>query len=86
LEGKKTFTRSEMIARIGIAPIAIGAFAALVAEADASDNKAQFKYQNKPNGKKKCSGCSLFKPPHGCSVVSGTISPNGYCIAYAPKG
>jgi hypothetical protein len=86
LEAKKTLTRSEMIARIGMAPIAIGAFAALVAEADAADNKAQFKYQTKPNGKKMCSNCSLFKAPNKCSVVTGVISPKGYCIAYAPKG
>ena len=54
--------------------------------ASAADNKKQFKYQDKPgkNGQK-CSGCSLFKPPHGCSVVTGTISPNGWCIAWAKK-
>ncbi len=82
----KNVTRSEMLARLATAPIAIGAFAALVAQADAADNKAQFKYQNKPNGKKMCSNCSLFKAPNKCSVVSGVISPKGYCIAYAAKG
>ena len=28
---------------------------------------------------------SLFKPPHGCAVVTGTISPNGWCTAWVKK-
>ena len=85
MEGKNTITRGELLARIGVAPIAIGAFAALAAEAEAADNKKQFKYQNKPHGKAKCSGCALFKAPNHCAVVTGTISPNGWCTAYSPK-
>ena len=81
----KNVTRSEMLARLGMAPIAIGAFAAMIAEADAADNKAQFKYQNKPKGSQKCSGCQLFIKPNKCSVVTGTISPNGWCQAYSAK-
>jgi len=54
--------------------------------ADAADNKAQFKYQDHPGkGGAKCAQCSLFKPPHSCKVVTGVISPNGWCIAFAKK-
>jgi hypothetical protein len=26
-----------------------------------------------------------WEPPNACKIVSGTIDPNGWCIAYAPK-
>ena len=54
--------------------------------AEAADNKAQFKYQDKPgkNGAK-CAGCRFFKAPSSCSIVTGKISPNGWCIAFAKK-
>lgn len=54
--------------------------------ASAADNKKQFKYQDKPGpGGKKCAGCRFFRAPHGCSIVTGTISPNGWCIAWAKR-
>ncbi len=81
----KNVTRSQVLARLGMAPIAIGAFAAMIAEADASDNKKQFAYQSKPKGAAKCSGCALFVAPNKCNVVTGVISPNGWCKAYAKK-
>jgi hypothetical protein len=67
------------------------AIAPSAAEAAATGTKAQFKYVDHPSGSKKCSGCSLYiankdaKKNGTCKVVAGSISPNGYCIAYAPK-
>jgi hypothetical protein len=62
------------------------AVGATLSAAQAADNKKQFKYQDKPGpGGKKCSQCRFFRPPHGCSIVTGTISPNGWCIAWAKK-
>jgi hypothetical protein len=52
----------------------------------ATDNKAQFKYQDKPGPSgHRCSQCQLFKPPHSCAVVHGVISPNGWCTAWVKK-
>lgn len=48
-------------------------------------SKAAMKYQDHPDGDKKCSGCMQFEPPNSCKVVDGTISPNGYCIAWVKK-
>ncbi len=79
-------TRHKALGRLIVLP----ALAAILTEttlvADAADNKKQFKYQNKPgkNGQK-CSGCRLFKPPASCQVVTGTFSPNGWCIAWVAK-
>jgi High potential iron-sulfur protein len=79
-------TRKEALRSLIVLPALAGALAFGTATADAADNKAQFKYQNHPNANgQKCSTCSLFKPPNACKVVTGTISPNGWCVAYSPK-
>ena len=51
------------------------------------------KYQDKPEGDKKCSTCMQFIPGKtakdlgGCKVFAGDteISPEGYCSAWAKK-
>lgn len=54
-------------------------------------SKAVAKYQDKPNGDKKCSNCNLFIPGKTstgdgtCQVVEGSISPEAYCILYSKK-
>lgn len=91
----KTIPRSRMLAKLLLAPIAIGAFAALRAEADAAptmDKKAAA-YVTHPNGHKECSGCALFiaaksnpkKSAGTCKLVKGPIAPNAYCKFFTPK-
>lgn len=86
-------TRSQMLARLGMAPIAIGAFAAMIAESDAATKmgtspKAALKYQDKPMGAAECDNCASFINPKkkgakgGCTIVAGPISPKGWCQAY----
>lgn len=88
-------TRAGMIQKLAVAPIAIGALAALQAEAEAAasvDPKAA-SYQTKPNGGKQCSTCSLFIPAKSspmksagtCKIVKGAISPTGWCKFYSAK-
>lgn len=62
------------------------------ASADSSkSSQASMHYQTTPNGGKQCSGCQFFIPAQdpkaegSCKVVDGSISPNGYCIAYTAK-
>jgi high potential iron-sulfur protein len=80
----KSVSRGLVLRRIAAIPFAALAVGATLSAAQAADNKKQFKYQDKPgkNGQK-CSGCKLFVKPHGCKVVTGKISPNGWCIAWA---
>ena len=47
--------------------------------------KEAMKYQDKPSGDKQCSNCSQFTAPSGCKIVEGTVSPQGYCIAWVKK-
>ena len=91
----KTTSRADMLAKLAMAPIAIGALAALRAEAEAAatmDPKSpSVAYQTKPNAGKQCSTCSLFiagkdaKSNGTCQVVKGPISPSGWCKLYSPK-
>jgi hypothetical protein len=84
-------TRTDFMRGIVVLPALAALLVAGAAVAQAKGSQAQFKYQTKPNGSKKCSNCTLFIPgktatANGtCKVVDGTISPNGYCIAYAAK-
>jgi hypothetical protein len=80
-------TRGKVISLLAGLPLAVAAMTeGASADDDSGGTKAQLKYQSKPGPKgQKCSGCALFKAPAACSVVKGKISPNGYCIAYAPK-
>ena len=55
--------------------------------ANAQDKIAQdqVQYQKTPKDGNKCSMCVNWDPPNACKIVAGTIDPNGWCIAYAPR-
>ncbi len=86
-------SRKEALKAFIVLP-ALAGLAALGATsiAEAKAPKSQFKYQAKPHGSQKCSGCALYIPGKSktangqCKIVDGSISPNGWCTAYAPKG
>lgn len=92
-EKDKLTSRAQALQRLAAMPIAIGAFAALQAEAQAAPTMTQkaANYQTKPNGGKECGGCSLFIPGKSatangsCKLVQGSISPHGWCKFYTPK-
>jgi High potential iron-sulfur protein len=86
MDSSKSQTRKEALRTLIVLPALAGAIALGTETADASDNKKQFHYQDKPGpGGKKCAGCRFFRTPNGCSIVTGTISPNGWCIAWAKR-
>lgn len=80
-------TRREALKRIVVLPALAAALAAgEAAPALAADNKKQFHYQDHPSTKgQKCSGCRFFRKPNKCSIVTGTISSNGWCIAWVRR-
>ena len=82
-----TLSRRSMLKRVVVLSGAAcgGLLSNRQARAQAKASKAAMKYQDHPDGDKKCSECMQFMPPDGCKVVEGTISPNGYCIAFVKK-
>lgn len=91
MNGSGKYTRKEIIGTLIALPAFAAAVASVAAPAQAKASQASFKYQNTPKGSAKCSGCKLFiagpsKTANGsCKVVDGTISPNGWCIAFSAK-
>jgi hypothetical protein len=62
------------------------ALAAVAAPAAAATKMAPSAvgYRAKPQGAARCDGCTQWQAPGACKIVSGTISPNGWCTLYAP--
>jgi hypothetical protein len=88
----KRISRADALKGIIVLPALAASFGALSLEADAAkSSKAAVKYQDRPKGAQKCSGCRFFikgknaKANGTCQVVSGSISPNGWCTAWAKK-
>jgi High potential iron-sulfur protein len=42
-------------------------------------------YQDSPKNGQECDKCTNWQPPNACTIVDGTISPHGWCGAFAPK-
>ncbi len=42
-------------------------------------------YQPTPKGAARCDNCVQWQGPDACKVVSGTISPSGWCTLYMRK-
>jgi len=40
-------------------------------------------YQPTPKEWKKCLYCTYFQAPNACAIVSGTVSPQGWCNHFA---
>lgn len=89
MNNEDALSRRKLLARLTAVPIAIGAFAALQAEAEAKAPQLAVAYRNKPHGSKSCDECRSFIRVRGhreanghCKKVAGSISPNGYCVLW----
>lgn len=83
---RKTFLGS-LIVLPALASVTIRA-----ASADtAKSSQASMHYQTTPNNGQQCSKCNFFIPGSNasdngtCKIVDGSISPNGWCIAFNAK-
>jgi hypothetical protein len=59
-----------------------GAAAGLAAPTALAQQKmpqAEAEYQDRPRNGLTCAACSLFRPPRSCEIVTGDISPDGWC-------
>ena len=85
-------SRSDALKGIIVLPALAATFGSLTLEAQAAkQSKGSVKYQNHPKGSQKCAGCRFFikgttaSASGACQIVSGSISPNGWCVAWAKK-
>jgi hypothetical protein len=42
-------------------------------------SKSAAAYRAAPHGGENCANCVYFQAPHGCAVVSGSVSAQGWC-------
>jgi len=73
--------------KAGLAILGIAGAAGIAGRAEAQSAKADpstVGYQTKPSNGQQCSGCIQWAPPNACKIVSGTISPSGWCELYSP--
>jgi hypothetical protein len=84
---KKPATRRAAI-KTGLGLLGVAGGVSVAATARAQSAKADpstVGYQTKPSNGQQCSGCVQWAPPSACNIVSGTISPSGWCQLYSPK-
>ena len=67
-----------MAAGLGLAGSSFGA-AACADEPPAKISQVEAQYQPMPKGMFSCGVCTFFIRPTACKVVTGAISPNGWC-------
>jgi hypothetical protein len=58
---------------------ALGGLAVSQTAARQQVSPAEALYQNTPKNGMSCAACALFRPPAACVVVTGAISPRGWC-------
>ena len=75
--GRDAFPRRDLLRAALSGAVAVAASVPAAARQKMSQAAAQ--YQQQPKGGFSCAACALFRPPHSCVVVSGAISPHGWC-------
>ncbi len=87
----KSLSRRSFIGGVVILPALASALTGRARADSSKASQASMHYQTTPNGNMHCSECKFFIPGQdaqsngSCQVVDGSISPNGYCIAFNQK-
>jgi len=68
----------------GLAGVA-GLIPSASAAAQSKLSQADSGYQTRPNGGQRCELCANWQAPGSCKVVSGPISPSGWCSLFAAR-
>jgi hypothetical protein len=56
-----------------------------VAAAQSKLSQSDSGYQARPSGGQRCEVCANWQAPSSCKVVSGPISPSGWCSLFAAR-
>lgn len=88
---KSLFTRRSFIVKVLVLPALAGVVTSSARADGSKASQSSMHYQTSPNGAAQCSKCQFFIPGQDaqsngtCRIVDGSISPHGYCMAFAPK-
>jgi hypothetical protein len=82
---KRKMSRRQILRGAALAASGTAVLVAGAVPAQAKMAQAAAGYQDKPKGDQSCASCALFKAPSSCTLVDGTISPNGWCRFYSKK-
>ena len=78
-------SRRGLFQRIAVAAGGVAMVLAKTAPAEAKMTQKAAGYQDAPKGDQSCSNCGLFSAPASCSLVDGTINPQGWCRFHQNK-
>ncbi|MGC1381886.1 MAG: high-potential iron-sulfur protein [Candidatus Baltobacteraceae bacterium] len=90
-KASESWTRRTFLGSVVVLPALAGLVTAAASADGSKASQTAMRYQSSPNGDKHCSVCKFFVPGQdanadgSCQVVDGSISPNGYCMAFAQK-
>lgn len=80
-------SRRSILTRAALGAAGAGSFLAGVpACAQASLAKDVAGYQDSPKGPQRCELCKKFQAPSACSLVTGAVSPTGWCHFFSVTG
>jgi hypothetical protein len=91
MSSKSELTRKQALTHLLVLPALAGVLVGGMTAVARADSRVDLKYQSTPKGKQKCSDCMLFVPGKTatddgtCKVITGAISPNGWCTAFAQR-
>lgn len=91
VNASKSLNRRSFISGVILLPALAAALPGRASADSSKSSQASMHYQTTPNGSMHCSECKFFVPGQdaqsigSCQIVDGSISPNGYCIAFTPK-
>ena len=78
-------SRRALLRRAAAAGAGTALLLGTVSPAEAKMTQDEAGYQQMPKGDQSCSNCNLFSPPASCSLVDGTINPQGWCRYHQNK-
>ena len=90
-QAPRPLTRRSFLGGVVVLPALAGSLAAAASAQGSKASQASMHYQSSPSNGMHCSLCKFFVAGQdanangSCQIVDGSISPNGYCIAYTAK-
>ena len=80
-----TVSRRALFERVAVAGAGTALLLGSASPAEAKMAQADAGYQQMPKGDQSCSNCNLFVAPASCTLVDGTINPQGWCRYHQNK-